>query len=104
MRCRALPSRQQASWTAFLPRRLPENQAPAASGELDRIVAVVNNDIITEHELEQRVHTVAINLRRQNIQLPAMELLRAQVLERLISERAILQRARQTASASTTRW
>ena len=52
-------------------------QAPAASGELDRIVAVVNNDIITEHELEQRVHTVAINLRRQNIQLPAMELLRA---------------------------
>ena len=71
-------------------------QAPAASGELDRIVAVVNNDIITEHELEQRVHTVAINLRRQNIQLPAMELLRAQVLERLISERAILQRARQT--------
>ena len=39
---------------------------------------------------------MAINLRRQNIQLPAMELLRAQVLERLISERAILQRARQT--------
>ena len=75
-------------------------QAPASSaldaGELDRIVAVVNNDVITEHELEQRVHTVAINLRRQNIQLPAMDLLRAQVLERLISERAILQRARQT--------
>ena len=42
-------------------------QAPAASGELDRIVAVVNNDIITEHELEQRVHTVAINLRYSNV-------------------------------------
>ncbi len=66
------------------------------AGELDRIVAVVNSDVITEHELEQRVHTVAINLRRQNIQLPPMDLLRAQVLERLISERAILQRARQT--------
>lgn len=63
---------------------------------LDHIVAIVNNDVITEHELEQRVHTVAINLRRQNMALPAMELLRAQVLERLISERAILQRARQT--------
>lgn len=95
MRCRALPSGSkhhgQRSCHAVCRRT-----SPAASGELDRIVAVVNNDIITEHELEQRVHTVAINLRRQNIQLPAMELLRAQVLERLISERAILQRARQT--------
>ena len=73
-----------------------QSAAPLEAGELDRIIAVVNNDVITEHELEQRVHTVAINLRRQNIQLPPMELLRAQVLERLISERAILQRARQT--------
>ncbi len=70
--------------------------APNNEIDLDRIIAVVNNDIITEHELEQRVHTVAINLRRQNIQLPPMEQLRAQVLERLITERAILQRARQT--------
>ena len=39
---------------------------------------------------------MAINLRRQNIALPAMEDLRRQVLERLISERTIMQRARQT--------
>ena len=52
--------------------------APNNEIDLDRIIAVVNNDIITEHELEQRVHTVAINLRRQNIQLPPMEQLRAQ--------------------------
>ncbi|MDO5531021.1 peptidylprolyl isomerase [Sutterella sp.] len=73
-----------------------EQQPTAITAELDRIVAIVNNDVITEHELEQRVHTVAINLRRQQINLPPMELLRAQVLERLISERSILQRARQT--------
>ena len=54
-----------------------QSAAPLEAGELDRIIAVVNNDVITEHELEQRVHTVAINLRRQNIQLPPMELLRA---------------------------
>lgn len=65
-------------------------------GDLDRIVAVVNNDVITEHELEQRVHTVAINLRRQNIELPPMQQLRQQVLERLINERVVLQRAKQT--------
>ncbi len=64
--------------------------------ELDRIVAVVNNDVITERELQERTHVVALNLRRQNIQLPAMELLRTQVLERLISERTIMQRARET--------
>lgn len=73
-----------------------ETAAPNNEIDLDRIIAVVNNDIITEHELEQRVHTVSINLRRQNIQLPPMEQLRIQVLERLITERAILQRARQT--------
>lgn len=70
--------------------------AAAASGDLDRIVAVVNRDVITERELEQRTHTVALNLRRQNIQLPPMEQLRAQVLERLITERTILQRAKET--------
>ncbi|MFU0841915.1 MAG: Chaperone SurA [Burkholderia sp.] len=73
----------------------PETAA-AASGDLDRIVAVVNRDVITERELEQRTHTVALNLRRQNINLPPMEQLRAQVLERLITERTILQRASET--------
>ncbi len=73
-----------------------EAQAAPALVALDRIAAIVNNDVITEYELSQRVHTVAINLRRQNIQLPPMENLRSQVLERLISERTIMQRARQT--------
>ncbi len=67
-----------------------------ANGVLDEIVAVVNKDVITENELEDRVHSVALNLRRQNIQLPPMEQLRKQVLERLILERIILQRAQET--------
>lgn len=78
--------------------------APAPSGTedrttgeavktLDRIVAVVNNDVITEAELQDRVHDAAINLRRQNIELPPMEQLRNQVLDRMITERAILQHA-----------
>lgn len=63
---------------------------------LDRIAAVVNNDVITEMELQQRVHQVAINLRRQGIALPPMESLRDQALERMILERLIEQRARET--------
>lgn len=63
---------------------------------LDRIVAVVNRDVITEYELQTRVHQVALNLRHQDIGLPPMPQLRRQVLERLILEKAIEQRAQDT--------
>ena len=59
----------------------PVVQPQAGNVELDRIVAVVNNDVITDRELQERTHVVAINLRRQNIQLPPMEQLRAQGTE-----------------------
>ena len=52
----------------------------------DRIAAVVNNDVITEYELQNRVRQAAINLRQQNINLPPMQELRRQVLERMITE------------------
>lgn len=74
----------------------PVVQPQSGPVELDRIVAVVNNDVITDRELQERTHVVAINLRRQSIPLPPMEQLRVQVLERLILERAIKQRARET--------
>lgn len=62
---------------------------------IDRIVCVVNNDVITEYDLQMRVRQVALNLRSQNITLPAMGELRAQVLERLILEKAMEQRAKE---------
>jgi peptidyl-prolyl cis-trans isomerase SurA len=62
---------------------------------LDRIIAVVNRDVITEFELQNRVHQAAINLRRQKIELPPMPDLRAQVLDRLITEKAVQQRAKE---------
>ena len=74
----------------------PVVQPQAGNVELDRIVAVVNNDVITDRELQERPPVAPITLRRQNTQLPPMEQLRAQVLERLIFERAIKQRARET--------
>ena len=70
-------------------------QAPAPQ-VLNAVVAVVNNDVITTGELAERAHSAALNLRRQKIQLPPMPQLRAQVLEQLILERAIAQRARET--------
>ena len=71
------------------------SQTPAPQ-VLNAVVAVVNNDVITTGELAERAHSAALNLRRQKIQLPPMPQLRAQVLEQLILERAIAQRARET--------
>ena len=69
---------------------------PAAEPEfLNAVVAVVNNDVITTGELAERTHTAALNLRRQKIELPPMQQLRIQVLEQLILERAMAQRARE---------
>jgi peptidyl-prolyl cis-trans isomerase SurA len=63
---------------------------------VDRIVAVVNREAITENELDQRLRTVARRLRAQGAQLPPEEELRKQVLERMIVDRAQMQAARET--------
>ena len=72
------------------------NKPASETQVLNAVVAVVNNDVITTDELADRTHTAALNLRRQKIQLPPMPQLRAQVLEQLILERAMSQRARET--------
>ena len=41
---------------------------PVDPKPLNRVVAVVNTDVITANELNERVHSAALNLRRQNIQ------------------------------------
>lgn len=61
---------------------------------LDRVVAVVNADAITERELGQRVRAIGQRVRTQGGQLPPEPELRRQVLERMIVERAALQAAR----------
>ena len=74
--------------------------APAQSAapivELDRIVAIVNDDIITASELEARLSRVRGQLRRAGTPLPPPETLRRQVLERLIVDRIQLQIARES--------
>ncbi len=57
---------------------------------LDRIVAVVNKDVITLGQLNERIEAVSRQLRQQRVQLPPSDVLERQVLERLITERAQL--------------
>jgi len=64
--------------------------------KLDRIVAIVDQTVITEQELESRIRTVSAQLTKQNTELPPENILRKQILERLISDALQLQYAAQT--------
>jgi peptidyl-prolyl cis-trans isomerase SurA len=61
---------------------------------VDRIVAIVNKEVITLSELNEAIAMAERNLARQGTAAPARGLLERQMLERLILEKAQLQRAR----------
>ncbi len=71
----------------------PVNAEPV---EIDRIVAVVNEGVITDFELRNRVEQVLRQLTAQKTDLPPRRVIEKQVLERLITERALLQIAEET--------
>jgi len=60
---------------------------------LDRIVAVVNNEVVLESELVDMERTVKQQLRQRNATIPPSDILRKQVLERLIVQRVQIQKA-----------
>jgi peptidyl-prolyl cis-trans isomerase SurA len=63
---------------------------------LDRIVAVVNEDVIMQSELEAKVHTIRQQLQQQGSQLPPESVLERQVLDKLVQNRIQLQIAEKT--------
>lgn len=70
--------------------------AQAAQRQADFIVAVVNSEPITNHEVSIEVRRVLQQLAQQRQPQPDMRELTRQVLERLISEKAQLQLARES--------
>lgn len=65
----------------------------AASEPLNQIVAVVNDDVVLESELEAKLDIVREQLQAQKTELPPEEVLRKQVLERVIVDKLQLQLA-----------
>ncbi|MGZ8258825.1 MAG: peptidylprolyl isomerase, partial [Methylotenera sp.] len=72
------------------------NAQAAEVVKLDRIVAIVDQTVVTEQELESRIRTVTAQFKKQGTELPAENILRKQILERLISDTLQLQYAAQT--------
>jgi peptidyl-prolyl cis-trans isomerase SurA len=54
---------------------------------LDRVVAIVDDDIVLDSELQQRMMTINEQIAQSGTQPPPQEIILQQVLERLISER-----------------
>lgn len=72
--------------------------ARAAPRTADYIVAVVNQELVTASELEQRLARVRDNAARSGAKLPPPAELRAQVLDALIDERVQITHARENGS------
>lgn len=69
--------------------------APAKGVQLDSIAVVVNDEVITKRELDQRLQVVVMRLKKQKVELPPTEVLQKQLLERMIVERSQLQLAKE---------
>ena len=86
--CAALPaSAQGARPAAPTPAALVQRQG-------DHIAAVVNQELVTAFEVDQRLERARAEAQRANQRLPAETELRRQVLESLIEDRALLSHAR----------
>jgi peptidyl-prolyl cis-trans isomerase SurA len=60
---------------------------------LDRIAAIVNDGVVLTSELDEQTEEVIVRLRQQNTELPPRNVLRQQILERLVVEEIQMQRA-----------
>lgn len=72
------------------------NSKEAKIIKIDRIVAIVDQVVITEKELSDRIKTVTAQLEKQSTELPPQAVLEKQILERMITDRLQLQFAGQT--------
>jgi len=63
---------------------------------LDRIAVVINDEVVTRRDLDERVRIVQLQLRQQGTPLPPRDELEKQVLERIIYARVQLQYAKET--------
>lgn len=65
--------------------------ATAQVRPLDRIVAIVDNDVIMQSQLDQRLREVQQTIEKRGAEMPPRDVMQQQVLERLITENLQLQ-------------
>jgi peptidyl-prolyl cis-trans isomerase SurA len=73
----------------------PKALAPDKVVRVDRVIAVINDEAITQHDLDDAKSIVLQQLKQQKVQAPAQDVLDKQVLERMLTERSLLQFAKE---------
>jgi len=85
------------SWRALAAAVVMVSAAVHANAESgDYIVAIVNQELVTAAELQQRIERVREDAARTRTPLPAPAVLRKQVLDTLIDERVLVTNARES--------
>lgn len=79
----AMANKAQAAPATSMPKKLDPQKQVAV---IDTVVAVVNDDVITRQELDDRLRMVVRQLQKQGTPLPAPEVLEKQILERMIND------------------
>jgi peptidyl-prolyl cis-trans isomerase SurA len=96
------PSPAPASRTAPSPGAATRAAPPAGSASLDRnvlvdrVVAIVNDEALTQFEINEQKRIVLGQMQAQKVAPPAPDVLEKQLLERLVTERVLLQYAKET--------
>jgi peptidyl-prolyl cis-trans isomerase SurA len=95
-----------ALWAVASIAQAPRSQAappaarPTASLErilpLERVVAIVNDEALTQWELNEQKRIALAQMKAQNVAPPAPDVLEKQLLDRLITERILQQYAKET--------
>jgi peptidyl-prolyl cis-trans isomerase SurA len=83
---------------AFLTGPVAHAQALSAPSHVqiaDSVVAIVNNDVITDRELNERSNLIVRRLQQQNAPVPPAAQLQRQVLDQMVLERIQLQKAKE---------
>lgn len=60
--------------------------APKQEMLIDAVVVLVNDDVITRHELDEKIRVVVAQLKKQGTPLPSKQELERQILERMIGD------------------
>ena len=63
---------------------------------IDRVIAIVNDEALTQYDINEQKRVVLSQMKAQKVTPPAPDVLDKQLLERLITERALLQFAKET--------
>jgi peptidyl-prolyl cis-trans isomerase SurA len=78
---------------AALPSFAQTREASSSGVLLDRVAATVNEGVVLSSELDEQMLSIADRLRSQKLDLPPQNVLRQQVLDRLVLQELQMQRA-----------